>query len=70
MIIIFIIVFIDLNYMATPRIIVSSTCYDIQEIRFQLKTYIHDYRYESVLSEFDNISLDYEKHIQDSLTNT
>jgi len=52
--------------MATPRIFVSSTCYDLQEIRFQLRSFIQEYGYEAVLSEFDDIFYDYDKHVQDS----
>ncbi len=52
--------------MATPRIFVSSTCYDLQEIRYQLRNFIKDYGYESVLSEFDDIFYNYNKHVQDA----
>ncbi|MEO5912339.1 MAG: DUF4062 domain-containing protein [Pelobium sp.] len=52
--------------MATPRIFVSSTCYDLQEVRFQLRNFINEYGYESVLSEFDDIFYSYDKHVQDS----
>lgn len=40
--------------MATPRIFVSSTCYDLQEIRFQLRSFIQEYGYEAVLSELND----------------
>lgn len=52
--------------MAQPRIFVSSTCYDLQEIRFQLRTFIEDFGFEPVMSEFGDIFFDYQKHIQDS----
>lgn len=52
--------------MAIPRIFVSSTCYDLQEIRFQLKSFIKEFGYESALSEFDDIFYNYDKHVQDS----
>jgi hypothetical protein len=52
--------------MATPRIFVSSTCYDLQEIRFQLKNFIAEFGYDSVMSEFDDIFYGYDKHVQDS----
>lgn len=52
--------------MATPRIFVSSTCYDLQEIRFQLRNFITDFGYDAVMSEFDDIFYDYDKHVQDS----
>lgn len=52
--------------MATPRIFVSSTCYDLQEIRFQLRNFIKDFGYDAVMSEFDDIFYGYDKHVQDS----
>ncbi|MCZ2486939.1 DUF4062 domain-containing protein [Aquirufa antheringensis] len=52
--------------MATPRIFVSSTCYDLQEIRFQLRNFINDFGYDAVMSEFDDIFYSYDKHVQDS----
>jgi len=52
--------------MATPRLFVSSTCYDLQEIRFQLRNFIRDFGYDAVMSEFDDIFYNYETHVQDS----
>lgn len=52
--------------MAVPRIFVSSTCYDLKEIRFQLRNFIHDFGYEAVNSEFGDIFFDYKKHVQES----
>jgi hypothetical protein len=52
--------------MAFPRIFVSSTCYDLQEIRFQLRQFILEFGYEPVMSEFDDIFYNYELHAQDS----
>jgi hypothetical protein len=52
--------------MATPRIFVSSTCYDLQEIRFQLRNFISEFGYDAVMSEFDDIFYGYDKHVQDS----
>jgi len=52
--------------MATPRIFVSSTCYDLQDIRFQLRHFILEFGYEPVMSEFDDIFYNYELHAQDS----
>lgn len=52
--------------MASPRLFVSSTCYDLQEIRFQLRQFILDFGYEPVMSEFDDIFYNYENHVQDS----
>ncbi|HTB52289.1 MAG TPA: DUF4062 domain-containing protein [Ferruginibacter sp.] len=52
--------------MATPRLFVSSTCYDLQEIRFQLRNFIREFGYDAVMSEFDDIFYNYESHVQDS----
>lgn len=52
--------------MAIPRVFVSSTCYDLQEIRFQLRNFIIDFGYDAVMSEFDDIFYSYEAHVQDS----
>ncbi len=52
--------------MATPRLFISSTCYDLQEVRYQLRTFIEEIGYEPVMSEFGDIFYDYKKHVQDS----
>lgn len=52
--------------MATPRLFISSTCYDLQEVRYQLRNFIGDLGYEPVMSEFGDIFYDYKKHVQDS----
>jgi len=52
--------------MAQPRIFVSSTCYDLQEIRSQLRSFIEDFGFSPVMSEYGDIFYDYQKHIQDS----
>ncbi|MBI0398019.1 DUF4062 domain-containing protein [Cyclobacterium marinum] len=52
--------------MAIPRIFVSSTCYDLQEIRFQLRNFIRDFGYDAAMSEFDDIFYGYDKHVQDA----
>ncbi len=52
--------------MATPRIFISSTCYDLQEIRFQLRRFIDEIGYEAVMSEFGDIFYDLGQHVQDA----
>lgn len=52
--------------MAKPRIFVSSTCYDLKEIRSQIREFILDYGYDPILSEFGDIFFDYGEHPQDS----
>ncbi|WP_082936819.1 DUF4062 domain-containing protein [Pseudomonas citronellolis] len=52
--------------MATPRIFVSSTCYDLQEVRFQLRHFISEFGFEPVMSEFGDIFFDLKAHIQDA----
>lgn len=52
--------------MAVPRVFISSTCYDLQEIRFQLRKFIQDIGYEPVMSEFGDIFYDLGDHVQDA----
>lgn len=52
--------------MASPRVFISSTCYDLQDIRFQLRAFIEDFGFEPVMSEYGDIFYDYEKHVQDA----
>lgn len=52
--------------MAKPRVFISSTCYDLKEIRSQIREFIFDYGYEPILSEFGDIFFDYGEHPQDS----
>jgi hypothetical protein len=55
--------------MATPRIFVSSTCYDLQEVRFQLRHFISEFGFEPVMSEFGDIFFDLKSHVQDACKN-
>ena len=52
--------------MAQPRVFISSTCYDLQEIRFQLRSFVEDFGFIPVMSEFGDIFYDYQKHTQDA----
>jgi hypothetical protein len=52
--------------MATPRLFISSTCYDLKEVRHQLRSFIEEIGYEPVMSEYGDIFYDYKKHVQDS----
>lgn len=52
--------------MAVPRVFISSTCYDLQEIRFQLRRFIQEIGYEPVMSEFGDIFYDLGDHVQDA----
>lgn len=55
--------------MPVPRIFVSSTCYDLQEIRYNLRDFIKSFAYEPVMSEFGDIFFDYKDHVQDACIN-
>ena len=44
--------------MAIPRIFISATCYDLQEICFQLRRFIQEVGYDPVMSEFGDIFYD------------
>jgi hypothetical protein len=52
--------------MAIPRIFVSSTCYDLYEIRNNLRNFITEYGFDPVMSEYGDIFYEYDAHIQDS----
>ena len=55
--------------MATPRIFVSSTCYDLHEIRHSLRNFIADFQYEPVMSDYGDIFYEFDQHAQDSCLN-
>ncbi len=48
--------------MAIPRVFVSSTCYDLKYIRENLKYFINNLGYESILSEDGDIFYNPEQH--------
>ncbi|QXI08463.1 DUF4062 domain-containing protein [Pseudomonas tensinigenes] len=52
--------------MATPRVFVSSTCYDLKYIRENLKYFIRNIGYEPVLSDDGAVFYDPKKHTHDS----
>jgi len=52
--------------MAKPRIFVSSTFYDLKHIRNDLKRFIENYGFESVLNEFGSIPYDYSIPLDES----
>lgn len=41
--------------MATPKVFISSTCFDLSEIREQLSRFISNYGFESILSEHGDV---------------
>lgn len=52
--------------MASPRIFISSTCYDLYDLRNNLRNFIKSFEYEPVMSEFGDIFYDYNLHVQDA----
>lgn len=52
--------------MAVPRVFVSSTCYDLKYIRENLKYFINNMGYESVLSEEGDVFYAPDQHTHDS----
>ena len=52
--------------MAKPRVFVSSTCYDLKELRSQIREFINNYGYDAVLSEYGDIFFEYGTHPQDA----
>lgn len=55
--------------MATPRVFVASTCYDLKYIRANLKYFIKSLGYEPVLSEEGSIFYDPTGHTHDACLN-
>ena len=56
----------NITVMAAPRVFLSSTCYDLKELRSQIREFIIDSGYEAVLSEYGDIFFEYNTHPQDS----
>ena len=52
--------------MATPRVFVSSTCYDLKYIRDNLRYFITTLGYEPILSEDGAVFFDPSSHTHDS----
>ncbi|MGL5982840.1 MAG: DUF4062 domain-containing protein, partial [Cetobacterium sp.] len=52
--------------MPAPRIFISSTCFDLEEVRVNLRKFIEDFGYEPVMSEFGDIFYEFNNHVQDS----
>lgn len=52
--------------MPIPRVFVSSTCYDLLEVRQNLRQFVLDYSYDPVMSEFGDIFYEYDPHVQDA----
>ncbi|MGL5126547.1 MAG: DUF4062 domain-containing protein [Fusobacteriaceae bacterium] len=52
--------------MPAPRIFISSTCFDLQEIRGNIRQFIRDFGYDPIMSEFGDIFYDFDAHVQDS----
>ena len=55
--------------MAVPRIFVSSTCYDLKYIRENLKYFITNMGYESILSEEGDVFYNPDEHTHDACLN-
>lgn len=52
--------------MAAPKIFVSSTCYDLHEVRHNIHKFIKDFGYEPVMSEYGDIFYPPDEHVQDA----
>lgn len=55
--------------MAIPRVFVSSTCYDLKDIRGSLKFLIRSLGYEPALSEEGDVFFNPAEHTHDSCIN-
>ncbi len=52
--------------MARPRVFVSSTCFDLYEVRDSLKAFIQSYGFEPILSERGDVYYNPDLHTHDS----
>lgn len=52
--------------MAAPRVFISSTCYDLQEVRTQMRDFITEYGLEPIMSEYGDVFFNYDKNVQDA----
>lgn len=52
--------------MAVPKVFVSSTCFDLSEIRDQLNRFIRSYGFEPVLSEYGDVFYHPDLHTHES----
>lgn len=52
--------------MPALRIFISSTCFDLEEVRVNLRKFIEDFGYEPIMSEFGDIFYEFNSHVQDS----
>lgn len=55
--------------MASPRMFISSTCYDLHEIRHSLRNFIAEFQYEPVMSDYGDVFFEFDQHVQDSCLN-
>jgi hypothetical protein len=55
--------------MASPKVFIASTCYDLKYIRSNLKYFIESLGYEPVLSEYGQVFYGPEEHTHDSCLN-
>lgn len=51
--------------MARPRIFLSSTYYDLKQVRIDIERFIKDFGYESVLNERGNIPYGSERKLEE-----
>ena len=52
--------------MATPKVFVSSTCFDLGEIREQLARFINSYGFDPILSDHGDVFYKPDCHTHDS----
>jgi len=52
--------------MAIPKVFVSSTCFDLAEVRDQLNRFIHSYGFEPILSEYGDVFYHPDLHTHES----
>lgn len=55
--------------MAAPRVFLSSTCYDMAEVRDSLKSFIESYGFEPCLSDYGDVFYHPDLHTHESCIN-
>lgn len=51
--------------MSIPKVFVSSTCYDLLQIRSDLKHFIESFGYEAILSEYHNVAYNVKPRLEE-----
>ena len=51
--------------MPTPKVFISSTCYDLKQIRNDLKSFVESFGYEAILSEHHKVTYNLNESLEE-----